>query len=139
MAVVKGCRIEQTSHHLFRMSFVVHLRKTVISRRQRQTMALNINVSVVANKYCNCTSIISTNKWHIFYCDHTVYSKQFSKKQENYQQFYIFTNICSQLQFSEICILSSETNSEYHFFSLEFTFFCRITVTMVSYNLHNVH
>jgi hypothetical protein len=63
VAVVRGCRIEKTSHHLFKMSFVVLLRKTVISRRQRQTMALNINVSVVENKYCNCTSIISTNKY----------------------------------------------------------------------------
>lgn len=43
--------------------FCSALRKTVISRRQRQTMALNINVSVVANKYCNCSSNISTNKY----------------------------------------------------------------------------
>jgi hypothetical protein len=54
VAVVRGCRIEETSHHLFRMSFVVLLRKTVISRRQRQTMALNINVSVVANTAIVC-------------------------------------------------------------------------------------
>lgn len=47
-------------------------------------MALNINVSVVAHKYCNYFSTISTNKYACIFCDHTVYSKQFSKKQENY-------------------------------------------------------
>lgn len=36
-------------------------------------MALNINVSVVANKYCNCTSIISTNKYAYIFCGHTIY------------------------------------------------------------------
>lgn len=73
--------MEETSHHLFRMSFVVLLRKTVISRRQRQTMALNINVSVVANAAIVCLEFL-TPKYPYMIWQTSLYIQITSPKQD---------------------------------------------------------
>ena len=57
-------------------------------------MALNINVSVVENKYCNCTSIISTNKYVYIMLWPTVYqinSPENKKITKNVVSLAIFT------------------------------------------------
>ena len=76
----EGGRREKTSRHLFRTPSVVLLRKTVISRKQRQTMALNMDVSV-ANKYAVVLLLFQQIHMHLLCC---VYSNRFFKKQENY-------------------------------------------------------
>lgn len=82
-------------------------------------LLLQINIAIVL-------LLFQQINMHILGCDHTIYSNWFSKKQENYQQFNIFTNVYSQLQFLEIYALSQKTSRVNRFFSLEFTFFFRI-------------